>query len=302
MGGYKEVTIEPRFRRKYGKQLNIRKPQELKQSAKPPYIPGTYIELAWRESETKRVTLTKIQTDGYSRGNIHVTYEKYNTLYVHVDFFMFSVGSWNVGDELGLSRAEEYSKGAFAYENEVREISIVATHVAEEWVYYDDITFEEVDRCYLVYWDDFQPTTLDIADGEEAAVDYYVIATTTGEGFGSTMYAWGSTAGTVEFLSVDVGWFIDYLAAIGRMTNPAAVIPTLIVNMQLEAQYTSGFIVTVSIYGEEGLTFSIERRTLRGRISMATIIRPCTGRFTRFSKLSPITSSYNVGLRGRVEL
>jgi len=264
LGGYKEVVIEPRHPRVHGKPINIR-PSTLASGVTgsrppPPYKdPWTYAELVWREEQNKRVTLTKIQTDSYSRGNIHVTYEEYNTLYVHVDFFFFSVAKWDVGDAYGLYRSERADKGAFAYENQVKEISIVATHTVEEWVYIDELTGEEVDRCYLGYWYDFQPTTLDVVDGEDASVNYEVVATRTGEGFGESMYSWGSASTTTESTSVDIGWFIDYLVAIGKITNPYAAVSTLIINVQLEAQYTSGFIVTMDAYGETGLTFNIEK-------------------------------------------
>ncbi len=72
------------------------------------------------------------------------------------------------------------------------------------------------------------------------------------------MYAWLSEYETTANGGVDIGWFIDYLVAIGKITNPYAAVSTLIIDVQLEAQYTSGFKITLYAFGEAGLTFKIE--------------------------------------------
>ncbi len=63
-----------------------------------------------------------------------------------------------------------------------------------------------------------------------------------------------------NFFSVLVTYnFESFLLEEARRDEPYAEVSTLIIDVKLEAQYTSGFKITLYAFGEAGLTFKIEK-------------------------------------------
>jgi len=281
LGGFKEIVIKPRHLMK--KKLVI-KPASSSFSRMdtlgaisllvsilqpyPPYKPGTYAVLEDYYEKAGRVALMKLKTDPYSEGNIHVTYRAGHTVYVSVDFFLFSVGTWDIGDYVGLSSTDEGSAGTFIPKDTSGYVSISATYRWEYWVYYDDITGEKVDECYLIYWCNFDPKSLSSQAGVEAEVSYEIVKSDVeGKGLPSesetpvpSMYSYGSTSESgFSVKCVDSGWFIAALETAGKITNPAAILLSLVVNVSVKTSSYQGFIMTADIYGKEGMYFNIEK-------------------------------------------
>ena len=279
LGGYKEIVVKPKHKMK--KRILIKPKEEYQEmrmfnfvklissllQPNPPYKPGTYAVLEDYYEESRRVVIFKLKTDPYSEGSIHMQYEAGSTVYVSVDFFLFSVGEWDIGDYLGLSKSDGYNPSPyFVAQNSEVYYSIRATYRWEHWVYYDDITDEKVDECYLVYWCDFDPKSLAFESGDEVDVTYETIVSnkegnglpTSGTSVAGIYAEEGEDFNSFEVTCADAGWFIELLANSGKIAEVANFF-SLMISVSLKTASYSGFKYSIHIYGEEGMYFNIDR-------------------------------------------
>jgi len=275
LGGYKEVTITPRH--KMNKKIVIRDVQRqispgltllpiARAQPYPPYKPGTYVELVDYLERAGSVVLLKVVPDSYSTANLQVNYVSGHTVSVSVRFFLFSIGEWDIGDYLGLSRSTDGGDGGMPSLGQTGYIIISATYRWEHWVYYDDLTGEKVDECYLVYWKDFDPTSIEYTTtgGVEASVTYEIWRPNVdGKGIppgASAMETYASATLTgFSTTCTDSGWFIEVLSKLGKISSAAATAINLVIDVSMETKDYQGFIIAVSFYGEEGMKFNIEK-------------------------------------------
>lgn len=242
----KTVIIEPRFRRR--ESVNVRD------------VRAMYGELLDRYEETGRVTLMKAETNAHSRATIQVGYEAGRALKVSVDVFFFEIGEWQIGGYTSISSSTPYSLEVQVYGNQIKRISINATYRREHWKWYwNTPNGTVVEEEYRVYWANFKPETLSWQEGKDANINYGTVDIRNGIGWEYSMYSEMSSSYYTYKSAVDAGWFINVLAALRKIKHPAAIITTLIVDLQVKYEGYEAMMYAFAAYGAEGHTFYIDK-------------------------------------------
>ncbi|MEM2643984.1 MAG: hypothetical protein QW592_03835 [Candidatus Bathyarchaeia archaeon] len=242
----KTITIEPRFKR--WETVNVRD------------VRAMYGELLDRYEEAGKVTLMRAETNAHSRATIQVGYEAGRALKVSVDVFFFEIGEWQIGGYAGISSSTPYSLEVMVNENQIKRISINATYRWEHWRWYwNTPNGTVVEEEYRVYWANFKPETLSWQEGEDVNVNYRTIDIRNGIGFEYSMYSEMSDTHYTYKSAVDAGWFINVLTALGKIKHPAAIITTLIVDLQVKYESYEAMKYAFAAYGAEDHTFYIDK-------------------------------------------
>ncbi|MGC9203063.1 MAG: hypothetical protein ACP5HX_10405, partial [Thermoproteota archaeon] len=219
--------------------------------------------------ENVRVNIMKGTADSTSAIQLLARYTSGSSLFLSIDTYWTSVGSWDIGGSFGLSSSESSpgypgfvtSGVGVGSASNVGYISIVATHRIEHWVYLNPDGTKH-DEEYKAYWARFYPSTMNNLKGEdEVSVNYNWITTVCGNGISAPgnpiMFSDGTSTSSSLTVSVPVDKFIQDAAR--ALQFPPLVLADLIFSVSVKYSSTTAMDLIAEFWGQAGYYYYIYR-------------------------------------------
>ncbi|MGB9896026.1 MAG: hypothetical protein ACPLN2_09040, partial [Thermoproteota archaeon] len=270
----KELYILPKIKREkkvslgeVSKENNLvfaKKEESKKESF---YMLYSYCDKVYEENV--RVNIMKGTADSTSAIQLLARYTSGSSLFLSIDTYWTSVGSWDIGGSFGLSSSESSpgypgfvtSGVGVGSASNVGYISIVATHRIEHWVYLNPDGTKH-DEEYKAYWARFYPSTMNNLKGEdEVSVNYNWITTVCGNGISAPgnpiMFSDGTSTSSSLTVSVPVDKFIQDAAR--ALQFPPLVLADLIFSVSVKYSSTTAMDLIAEFWGQAGYYYYIYR-------------------------------------------